>query len=261
MVNIMVRIASLTIFSLAVYFSSSPLIASQDFRTEIRECYDEAFQAVLTAEAEIKKPLACVESYKKALAGVEEAHTDAFYGALQGFNKEERKRIFASMSDDFMEATVHRMFPDELDLPNEVSSVAQAGGDGVVSLGIRLSGIWLLDEDQQCKRDGQCFPCGQQARQFLDQVIAGKAIECNVGISRHGGSEGICRVEGKDIGLLLVENGWAELDERDTAENAIAFRQYFDAFSTAKDNRRGIHGTEYKDYYRRSAGVRMECSQ
>lgn len=257
----MLRVALLMILALSVCVFPSRLLASQDnFRQEIRACYDEAFQALLVSDSEFKSLVACVEFHEKSVEALDKAHSEGFYGALEGFSRDERKRIWSNMSDDFMEATADRLFSYESDLPDKVAGVAQVGGDGLVSLGIRLAGIWLLNDDQRCIRDGQCFSCGKQAREFLDQAIMGKDIECRIGDSRHGGSEGLCRVDGKDLGLLLVENGWAELDERDTAENPTAYVGYFDAVSMAKEKGLGIHGTEYKDYYRRSAGERLECA-
>ncbi len=233
--------------------------SEEDFAQEIRQCYDDALSAVLESEIGIEKVTACSELRDAEVEAVEKASVDAFISSLQAFTKEQQRRILTALNQSAWETLVSDLFSDAVELKNDVAGTGHLTGDGQISLGLNLYGIWLLDRDQLCKREGRCVPCGQQAHDFLHNAIEGKSLTCQVATGSRDISVGLCRVDGKDLGLHLIKNGWAEVFDKIVAESPKLLGHYHEAFDTAKENRAGIHGMEYLEYYNRLAGERLTC--
>lgn len=82
---------------------------------------------------------------------------------------------------------------------------------------VRLEGIDAPEASQQCRdAEGRLFACGQRAARFLNDLIEGEVVSCELtGRDRYGRALGICFVAGRDINSEMVRSGWA-----------LAFRRY-----------------------------------
>ncbi|WP_312893217.1 thermonuclease family protein [Ancylobacter sonchi] len=78
---------------------------------------------------------------------------------------------------------------------------------------VRLEGIDAPELHQNCGAPGASWPCGQRAKQAMQQAVAeaGKdGVTCRpVDGDRYGRSVSICQAGGRDLGALMVEQGWA----------------------------------------------------
>ena len=76
---------------------------------------------------------------------------------------------------------------------------------------VRLYGIDAPELGQICHaRSGQPYDCGAMARDFLQQALAGRTLNCTLYADVLDGSQvGRCSAGDADIGLFLVGNGWA----------------------------------------------------
>lgn len=87
---------------------------------------------------------------------------------------------------------------------------------------VRLEGIDAPELDQTCERAGQVYRCGQEAKDALRAIIAGRPVTC-VGVRQADGTErdrygrllGRCTASDTTINAWMVENG-----------HALAFRRY-----------------------------------
>ncbi len=109
-------------------------------------------------------------------------------------------------------------------------------GDSLVVGGtkVRLFGIDAPEYDQQCSKDGQDWPCGQEAKRQLEAIVSGQRLECNgVGADTYGRILSVCSAGGFELNRSQVEQGWA-----------VAYREFSDAYLgaelQAKTNRLGI---------------------
>ena len=51
---------------------------------------------------------------------------------------------------------------------------------------------------------------GRQARDALRRIVGRRQVQCEVRqVDRHGRNVSVCRVRGRDVGALMVEQGWA----------------------------------------------------
>ena len=86
-------------------------------------------------------------------------------------------------------------------------------GDTVIVEGstIRLYGIDAPELGQTChSRSGQPYDCGAMARNFLEQALAGRTINCTIFSQAVDGIQvGRCAAGSTDIGLYMVGHGWA----------------------------------------------------
>ncbi len=255
----MVRIAVLMMMCPIVCFSPNGLAASEEsFKQELRACYAEALNAVLISNKGLEKVNTCIELTEGRIEALEKANLEVLSSVIEeGFDTEQKKRIQTVLNTELILKSVDDLFSPQFS--EEVGGIGQEGGDELLSLGIRLYGVWPLGADQNCKRDGQCLPCGQMAREFLDDAISGKKVSCRISTGSSGVGSGLCRVEGEDIGLLLVQNGWAEINEKDEVQDPKSVKTYRLAYETAKEKKLGIHGWEYLTFYERYGGTRLEC--
>jgi endonuclease YncB( thermonuclease family) len=97
---------------------------------------------------------------------------------------------------------------------------------------IRLAGIKVTPADRTCSDEaGRAWPCGAMARTAFRAWLRGRAAACDVPsrpieITTH------CSLDGEDMALWLIRNGWAESDGG----------QYGDAETEAKRGKRGMFG-------------------
>ena len=111
--------------------------------------------------------------------------------------------------------------------------VAQAAGE-IEADGhdVRLAGIEVTPADRTCKDEsGRKWPCGAMARTAFRAWIRGRAASCDV--PSHGGKITThCTLDGEDMALWLVSNGWAK----------SADGQYDEAEATARKEKKGLFG-------------------
>jgi endonuclease YncB( thermonuclease family) len=97
---------------------------------------------------------------------------------------------------------------------------------------IRLAGIKVTPADRICSDEaGKRWPCGAVARTAFRAWIRGRAAACDVP-SKPAEIATHCTLDGEDMALWLVRNGWAE----------SAGGQYDDAGTEAKREKKGMFG-------------------
>jgi endonuclease YncB( thermonuclease family) len=76
---------------------------------------------------------------------------------------------------------------------------------------IRLSGIDAPESDQLCRGDDSLqYRCGAKSANELDDHIASRPVSCQgVGNDQYGRVVAVCAIDGEDIGMWLVRNGFA----------------------------------------------------
>jgi endonuclease YncB( thermonuclease family) len=104
---------------------------------------------------------------------------------------------------------------------------------------IRLHGIDAPESAQLCQRDGQSYPCGQQATLALDRVIDQGYVTCNAkDIDRYGRIVAVCFLGNIDLNGWLVSQGYA-----------IAYLKYSTDYAyaetLAKAAKRGVWAGEF----------------
>lgn len=89
---------------------------------------------------------------------------------------------------------------------------------------IRLLGIDAPELDQVCWDDaGDEWPCGLSSQARLSEILDLGQIACQPnGHDRYGRILATCESDGRDIGALLVSEGWAIADGAYRAEQAAA---------------------------------------
>lgn len=88
------------------------------------------------------------------------------------------------------------------------ATVADAGVLEIDGVRHRLPGIVPPRPDQQCvDRQGQTWPCGQEAMQALRKLITGTPVLCRPRPDSDDLSD--CFVSGKPLTEAMVRQGWA----------------------------------------------------
>lgn len=94
---------------------------------------------------------------------------------------------------------------------------------------IRLHGMDAVELDQSCPKDGTAWPCGQEAKALLAQLVNGKAVTCEqVDFDAYRRTVARCESGGLDLGRTLVDAGLA-----------IALPQFSDAYVETEGRVRG----------------------
>jgi endonuclease YncB( thermonuclease family) len=97
---------------------------------------------------------------------------------------------------------------------------------------VRLAGIEVTPADRTCKDEsGRKWPCGAMARTAFRAWMRGRAIACDVP-SHEGEITTHCTLDGEDMALWLVQNGWAK----------SADGQYDEAEAAARKEKKGLFG-------------------
>ena len=112
-------------------------------------------------------------------------------------------------------------------------------GDSIKLQGqeIRLLGIDAPEYGQTClTRDGSKYPCGRQSRNYLQNLVRGRDVECTAfGKDRYERLLALCKVGEAEINRDLVLNGWA-----------VSFGDYRWEENEARLAKRGIWSGEFQ---------------
>lgn len=123
-----------------------------------------------------------------------------------------------------------------------------ADGDSLAhgSVRIRLEGIDAPEIGQTCTRAGTGYPCGMEAREALDALVAGREISCR-GSRRDRYDRLLARCTAGDVELnrAMVEAGWAvaygDYDREEGAARRAGCGLWAGSFERPQDWRR-VHG-------------------
>jgi endonuclease YncB( thermonuclease family) len=104
-------------------------------------------------------------------------------------------------------------------------------------LPIRLEGLDAPELDQICRRGGRSYRCGEEAREALIRLVAGKPVRCRAdGRDRYGRSLARCSIGERDLGAVLVEQG-----------DAIAYGDYEPEEARARTRRSGLWAGAFEE--------------
>jgi endonuclease YncB( thermonuclease family) len=107
-----------------------------------------------------------------------------------------------------------------------------ADGDSLTILDerIRIRGIDAPELAQECTRHGNRYACGREARSALVALISGETVICTGRErDRYGRLLARCEADGRDLGRMMVEAGWA-----------VAYGDYEDAEVRARSAAKGL---------------------
>ncbi|MBP8234840.1 MAG: thermonuclease family protein [Rhizorhabdus sp.] len=113
---------------------------------------------------------------------------------------------------------------------------------------VRLFGVDAPELSQMCGAGTSKVACGQLAAQWLKSRVEGRVLRCaRVDTDRYGRVVARCSLDGADVGLAIVEAGWA------TAYRKYSL-DYVGAEQLARATRRGIWATGFQppEAYRRA---------
>ncbi len=97
---------------------------------------------------------------------------------------------------------------------------------------VTLAGIGIVQANEACSDpSGRKWPCGAVARTEFRAWLRGRAVSCDVSQTPRPIATR-CTLDGQDMALWLVENGWAR--------NGAG--QYDDAAAKAQGEHKGIYG-------------------
>ena len=87
-------------------------------------------------------------------------------------------------------------------------------GDTFVKNGVkyRLWGIDAPELSQSCQNQvGESYSCGLKAKKHLQNLMAGREIECRqmARAKKETRLVARCFLDGKDVGQMMVQDGWA----------------------------------------------------
>lgn len=119
------------------------------------------------------------------------------------------------------------------------ASISVADGDSFRMNGqrYRLQDIDAPELHQKCKDGaGREWSCGRRARDELRNILSRERIDCRAATSdRFGRSVAVCSAGGRDVGEMMVRNGWA------TAYKGRGFTsRYISAENEARSAKRGM---------------------
>lgn len=99
---------------------------------------------------------------------------------------------------------------------------------------IRLWGIDAPESRQTCQRGGELYTCGHAATDHLRELVGRGEVQCTSRAKdRYGRTVAVCRVDGVDLGAVMVRDGWA-----------LAFTRYSKDYTSeeraAREAKRGL---------------------
>ncbi len=95
---------------------------------------------------------------------------------------------------------------------------------------VRLIGIDAPELAQRCKQSGHAWQCGQAARDYLENLIAGRPVTCTIlGRDRYARDLATCQLQDINVNRSLVAAGWA-----------VAYGGFTNDEAYARKARRGI---------------------
>lgn len=147
---------------------------------------------------------------------------------------------------------------------DELSGVATVTDGDTIRMGqtrIRLFGIDAPESAQQCIREGKCYRCGDDATTALKSILDGNQVTCSpTGARTYGRIVATCEVNGDDISVSMVRQGWAVPYWRYLDEVPIVGASIILVYGQAVFLGYGIHSGEYvvPEDWRRNK-VRLGC--
>jgi len=134
------------------------------------------------------------------------------------------------------------ILPLLLNLPTPTNADEISGRVGLddgdtITIQLRLFGIDTPEKKQLCaKADGTCYPCGQQATNFVAGLLGYKpnsarrsknSLKCGLvpGETSYGRPVAICYLGNINLNLAIVRAGWA-----------IAYKRYLDKVPSLKSD-------------------------
>ena len=127
-----------------------------------------------------------------------------------------------------------------------------------LSILVHLQGIDSFERNQMCERDGACYPCGQDALEYMRSLMAPqgdtgtkKAVTCDVSnVDVSGRLLAQCRAMGEDgktvdLGEEMIRAGWAEPVFDDLEHQTELKQRYRAAYEFAKSNKNGAHAGSF----------------
>jgi len=123
---------------------------------------------------------------------------------------------------------------------------------------VRLFGIDAPEGRQDCRRNGQTWRCGDDARAKLRSLVEGATLRCTArDMDEYGRSVSVCKNGNVDINAEMVRSGMA-----------VAYRRYsndyVDEENEAKNAKRGLWAGEFtnpSEYRRENRGETPRPSQ
>ena len=98
--------------------------------------------------------------------------------------------------------------------------------------------LWGIDAPEGDTACGRARPA-RQSQAALRRMLGRRDVQCEVrSVDRNGREVSLCRVEGRDVGAIMVEQGWA----RDWPRHSCS--AYANAEAGARQARRGIWAME-----------------
>jgi endonuclease YncB( thermonuclease family) len=126
---------------------------------------------------------------------------------------------------------------------------------------IRLWGVDAPETDQVCRgSDNEQYQCGSEAANGLDAFIARRPVSCDpISLDHFGRTVATCSVAGIDLGMWLVQNGFA-LDWPDYSMGKYGADQH-----AAEEAGRGVWRGSFVEPWlyrvcRRTKGRPADCS-
>lgn len=75
---------------------------------------------------------------------------------------------------------------------------------------VKLHGVWNPGLSHMCPGNHSDYPCGLLDAPALDQYIAGHSVSCIWHEAlEYGIRVATCYADGRDLGAMMVESGWA----------------------------------------------------
>ncbi len=116
---------------------------------------------------------------------------------------------------------------------------------------IRLFGVAAPESGQTCTRaDGSSWPCGNAAREALQQKIGEKPVSCRRrDVDDYGRIVAVCRLGNEDLNAWLAQSGWVVAYQEYS-------RDYLDEEANARAARRNLWSGSFQQpaEYRRQQG-------
>lgn len=112
---------------------------------------------------------------------------------------------------------------------------------------IRLHAIDAVEAAQTCKRDGQEWNCGAEAKAFLAELVAGQSVVCQqVDRDPYGRMVAVCKAGSRDLGKMMVDAGYA-----------MALPQFGPAYIGAEENARTRAAGIWNSTFEKPADYRL----
>lgn len=120
---------------------------------------------------------------------------------------------------------------------------------------IRLFGIDAPESSQLCEKNGERYPCGQQATATLSKKINNSRIQCEArDIDRYHRIVAVCYLGSLDLNAWMVRQGWA-----------IAYRHYSTIYindeNAARSAQVGVWSGRYIKPTKWRRGIRLKSAK